>query len=66
MADAFTTRAIDVTTGSRESVHDLTAACVEFLRDAARGRDGVIRAAYPCPTRAERGARGRGEAKTFC
>ncbi|MEV6580906.1 YjbQ family protein [Streptomyces sp. NPDC051582] len=42
MTDTFTTRTLDVTTGSTETVHDLTAACAEFLRDAARGRDGLL------------------------
>ncbi|THA40202.1 secondary thiamine-phosphate synthase enzyme YjbQ [Streptomyces sp. A1547] len=50
MADTFTTRTLDVTTGSSETVHDLTAACTEFLRDASRGRDGLLNVFTPHAT----------------
>lgn len=50
MSDVFTTRTIDVTTGSSETVHDLTAACEEFLRDAAHGRDGLLNVFVPHAT----------------
>ncbi|WP_338675068.1 secondary thiamine-phosphate synthase enzyme YjbQ [Streptomyces sp. SCSIO 30461] len=50
MADTFTTRTIDVTTGSRETVHDLTAACESFLRDVAAGRDGLLNVFTPHAT----------------
>ncbi|MEU1309337.1 YjbQ family protein [Streptomyces cinnamoneus] len=50
MADTFTTRVIDVRTGSRETVHDLTDACAEFLRSAAHGRDGLLNAFTPHAT----------------
>ncbi|MFG2873748.1 YjbQ family protein [Streptomyces sp. NPDC048337] len=50
MTDTFTTRTIDVTTGSAETVHDLTAACTRFLRDVARGRDGLLNVFTPHAT----------------
>ncbi|MBM9507517.1 secondary thiamine-phosphate synthase enzyme YjbQ [Actinacidiphila acididurans] len=50
MADTFTTRVVDVTTGSRETVHDLTAACASFLREAAAGRDGLLNVFVPHAT----------------
>jgi secondary thiamine-phosphate synthase enzyme len=50
MADNFTTRMIDVATGSTEVVHDLTTHCEQFLRDAARGRDGLLNVFVPHAT----------------
>jgi secondary thiamine-phosphate synthase enzyme len=50
MADTFSTRVLDVTTGSAETVHDLTDACASFLRDAARGRDGLLNVFVPHAT----------------
>lgn len=50
MADTFTTRVVDVTTGSSPAVHDLTGACASFLRDAARGRDGLLNVFVPHAT----------------
>ncbi|MFI5759150.1 YjbQ family protein [Streptomyces sp. NPDC051569] len=50
MADTFTTRTIDVTTGSTENVHDLTEACASFLREAAQGRDGLLNVFTPHAT----------------
>ncbi|MEU4210840.1 secondary thiamine-phosphate synthase enzyme YjbQ [Streptomyces sp. NPDC026206] len=50
MADTFTTRVIDITTGSRETVYDLTEACAEFLRSAAQGRDGLLNVFTPHAT----------------
>jgi secondary thiamine-phosphate synthase enzyme len=50
MADAFTTRTIDITTGSAETVHDLTTACAAFLREAAHGRDGLLNVFVPHAT----------------
>ncbi|MCX4547156.1 YjbQ family protein [Streptomyces sp. NBC_01565] len=50
MADTFTTRTLDVTTGSSETVYDLTAACAEFLRDVSRGRDGLLNVFTPHAT----------------
>ncbi|MER6388700.1 YjbQ family protein [Streptomyces sp. NPDC001523] len=50
MTDTFTTRTIDVTTGSAETVLDLTSACADFLRDAARGRNGLLNVFTPHAT----------------
>ncbi|MFG2193966.1 secondary thiamine-phosphate synthase enzyme YjbQ [Streptomyces sp. NPDC048639] len=50
MSDAFTTRMIDVATGSSETVHDLTPACESFLREAARDRDGLLHVFVPHAT----------------
>ncbi|MEV6315308.1 secondary thiamine-phosphate synthase enzyme YjbQ [Streptomyces sp. NPDC051776] len=50
MSDAFTTRMIDVATGSSETVHDLTPACESFLREAAQGRDGLLHVFVPHAT----------------
>ncbi|MET9887470.1 secondary thiamine-phosphate synthase enzyme YjbQ [Streptomyces sp. NPDC006430] len=50
MADTFTTKAVEITTGTTEAVHDLTAACAEFLRDTARGRDGLLNVFTPHAT----------------
>ncbi|MER5971084.1 secondary thiamine-phosphate synthase enzyme YjbQ [Streptomyces sp. NPDC002055] len=50
MSDAFTTRLIDLSTGSSETVHDLTASCEDFLREAARGRDGLLNVFVPHAT----------------
>ncbi|MEU6083064.1 secondary thiamine-phosphate synthase enzyme YjbQ [Streptomyces sp. NPDC047108] len=50
MSDAFTTRMIDVATGSSETVHDLTSACESFLREAAQDRDGLLHVFVPHAT----------------
>ncbi|MDH6540028.1 secondary thiamine-phosphate synthase enzyme YjbQ [Streptomyces sp. SPB4] len=50
MADTFVSRTVDVTTGDRETVHDLTAACVAFLGDVARGRSGLLNVFTPHAT----------------
>ncbi|UKY54039.1 YjbQ family protein [Streptomyces inhibens] len=50
MADSFTTRTIDVTTGSTETVLDLTDACASFLREVAPGRDGLLNIFTPHAT----------------
>jgi secondary thiamine-phosphate synthase enzyme len=50
MADTFTTRTINVTTGSQETVHDLTDACASFLREVAHGRDGLLNVFTPHAT----------------
>ncbi|MBO8191880.1 YjbQ family protein [Streptomyces oryzae] len=50
MAESFTTRTIDVRTGSRETVHDLTQECASFLRDVAEGRDGLLNVFAPHAT----------------
>ncbi|MGR7000173.1 YjbQ family protein [Yinghuangia aomiensis] len=51
VTDTFTTRTIDVTTGSAEdAVHNLTAACARFLDEVARGRDGLLNVFTPHAT----------------
>lgn len=50
MAASFTTREIDVRTGSQEVVHDLTRECASFLREAADGRDGLLNVFVPHAT----------------
>ncbi|MGW7054386.1 secondary thiamine-phosphate synthase enzyme YjbQ [Streptomyces sp. NPDC054887] len=50
MSDVFTTRILNVTTGSGETVADLTPQCEEFLRQAARGRDGLLNVFVPHAT----------------
>ncbi|REK86622.1 YjbQ family protein [Streptomyces inhibens] len=50
MADSFTTRTIDVTTGSMETVLDLTDACASFLREVAPDRDGLLNIFTPHAT----------------
>ncbi|MFE0374569.1 secondary thiamine-phosphate synthase enzyme YjbQ [Streptomyces inhibens] len=50
MADSFTTRTIDVTTGSTETVLDLTDACASFLREVAPDRDGLLNIFTPHAT----------------
>ncbi|MFK8844353.1 YjbQ family protein [Streptomyces sp. Ac-502] len=50
MAASFTTREIDVRTGSHEVVHDLTRECASFLREAADGRDGLLNVFVPHAT----------------
>ncbi|WP_419993284.1 secondary thiamine-phosphate synthase enzyme YjbQ [Streptomyces boninensis] len=50
MTDAFTTRTLDITTGSGETVTDLTAEVEGFLRTAARGRDGLLNVFVPHAT----------------
>jgi secondary thiamine-phosphate synthase enzyme len=50
MTDRFRSRLIDVTTGSVEAVHDLTAECGVFLREVAAGRDGLLNVFVPHAT----------------
>ncbi|NJP43823.1 YjbQ family protein [Actinacidiphila epipremni] len=50
MADRFRSRLIDVSTGSAENVHDLTADCAAFLREEAAGRDGLLNVFVPHAT----------------
>ncbi len=49
-APSFASRLVDVTTGSREQVHDLTGACEAFLRETAGGRDGLLSVFVPHAT----------------
>ncbi|MFF9362346.1 YjbQ family protein [Streptomyces griseoluteus] len=50
MSDAFTTRVLDVATGSRERVVDLTQECEHFLGEVAAGRDGLLNIFVPHAT----------------
>ncbi|MEV0368283.1 YjbQ family protein [Streptomyces sp. NPDC050636] len=50
MTGTFTTRTVDVTTGSAETMHDLTNACSVFLREVAHGRDGLLNVFTPHAT----------------
>ncbi len=50
MSTAFTTRILDITTGSTETVADLTADCAAFLADAAAGGDGLLNVFVPHAT----------------
>ncbi|MGW7418013.1 secondary thiamine-phosphate synthase enzyme YjbQ [Streptomyces sp. NPDC054863] len=50
MADTFTTRVLHLTTGSTETVSDLTSACEDFLTEAADGRDGLLNVFVPHAT----------------
>ncbi|MGC5346868.1 YjbQ family protein [Streptomyces sp. DT24] len=50
MPDAFTTHVLHLTTGSTETVTDLTADCERFLGRAADGRDGLLNVFVPHAT----------------
>ncbi|MCX4878991.1 secondary thiamine-phosphate synthase enzyme YjbQ [Streptomyces sp. NBC_00847] len=50
MPDAFTTRVLNVATGSTERVIDLTRDREAFLREAAAGRDGLLNVFVPHAT----------------
>src|SRR5690606_27248807 len=50
MSDTFRTSVLHVTTGSTESVTDLTRDCEEFLAQAAAGRDGLLNVFVPHAT----------------
>jgi secondary thiamine-phosphate synthase enzyme len=50
MSHHLTTRVIEISTGSSETVHDLTDACAAFLQEAARGRDGLLNVFVPHAT----------------
>jgi secondary thiamine-phosphate synthase enzyme len=50
MSDAFTTRTLNLTTGSSERVVDITDDCASFLREAAAGRDGLLNVFVPHAT----------------
>jgi secondary thiamine-phosphate synthase enzyme len=50
MSDAFSTRVLNVASGSSETVVDLTRECEAFLRGAARGRDGLLNVFVPHAT----------------
>ncbi|MFD7464990.1 secondary thiamine-phosphate synthase enzyme YjbQ [Streptomyces tendae] len=50
MPDAFTTRVLNLATGSAERVADITGECQSFLREAASGRDGLLNVFVPHAT----------------
>ncbi|MEU5161129.1 secondary thiamine-phosphate synthase enzyme YjbQ [Streptomyces sp. NPDC020875] len=50
MPTPFTTTTLDLTTGSHETVTDLTRACERFLDEAASGRDGLLNVFVPHAT----------------
>ncbi|MDO0931144.1 secondary thiamine-phosphate synthase enzyme YjbQ [Streptomyces sp. DG2A-72] len=50
MSDAFTTRVLNVTSGSTERVVDLTHDCETFLRETAADRDGLLNVFVPHAT----------------
>ncbi|GAA2066549.1 secondary thiamine-phosphate synthase enzyme YjbQ [Streptomyces albiaxialis] len=50
MTDALQTHVLHVTTGSSETVADLTRDCEEFLAGAAGGRDGLLNIFVPHAT----------------
>ncbi|MEU0781973.1 secondary thiamine-phosphate synthase enzyme YjbQ [Streptomyces sp. NPDC006173] len=50
MSDAFTTHVLNVSSGSSETVVDLTRDCEAFLREVAPGRDGLLNIFVPHAT----------------
>ncbi|GHH72164.1 hypothetical protein GCM10018793_08740 [Streptomyces sulfonofaciens] len=50
MSDAFSTRVLDLSTGSDETVLDLTRACDDYLQEVAPGRDGLLNVFVPHAT----------------
>ncbi|MEE1738284.1 YjbQ family protein [Streptomyces sp. BE147] len=50
MADSFTTSVLHITTGSTETVTDLTHDCEVFLTRTANGRDGLLNVFVPHAT----------------
>ncbi|MEU0991391.1 MULTISPECIES: secondary thiamine-phosphate synthase enzyme YjbQ [unclassified Streptomyces] len=50
MPGPFTTQLLSVTTGSEETVTDLTEDCERFLQEAAQGRDGLLNVFVPHAT----------------
>ncbi|WP_129837915.1 secondary thiamine-phosphate synthase enzyme YjbQ [Streptomyces sp. RFCAC02] len=50
MSDAFRTTVLRVTTGSHETVTDLTRDCASFLTEAAGGGDGLFNVFVPHAT----------------
>ncbi|MFF7070406.1 YjbQ family protein [Streptomyces pseudovenezuelae] len=50
MSDAFTTRVLNVASGSSERIVDLTGDCEAFLREIAAGRDGLLNLFVPHAT----------------
>ncbi|MFE9780764.1 YjbQ family protein [Streptomyces sp. NPDC005775] len=50
MPSAFTTSVLHITTGTTETVTDLTSDCEQFLTRAAPGRDGLLNIFVPHAT----------------
>ena len=50
MSDAFTTRVLNISTGSAERIFDLTGDCAAFLREVADGCDGLLNIFVPHAT----------------
>ncbi|MGW4750666.1 YjbQ family protein, partial [Streptomyces sp. NPDC004290] len=50
MPDSFSTHVLDITSGSTETVLDLTRDCEAFLREVAGGRDGLLNVFVPHAT----------------
>ncbi|MFH8346421.1 secondary thiamine-phosphate synthase enzyme YjbQ [Streptomyces sp. NPDC018045] len=50
MSTAFTTRTLDLTTGTKETVADITDDCAAFLRDVADGASGLLNVFVPHAT----------------
>ncbi|MFD5635006.1 MULTISPECIES: secondary thiamine-phosphate synthase enzyme YjbQ [unclassified Streptomyces] len=50
MSDAFTTQVLHISSGSSETVVDLTRDCEAFLREVAAGRDGLLNVFVPHAT----------------
>ncbi|ARQ71928.1 secondary thiamine-phosphate synthase enzyme YjbQ [Streptomyces marincola] len=50
MSDSFRTTVLHVTTGSSETVTDLTGDCESFLAEQARGADGLLNVFVPHAT----------------
>ncbi|MGW8888644.1 YjbQ family protein [Streptomyces sp. NPDC055749] len=50
MPESFTTHVLNLTTGTTETVTDLTAECEQFLTAAAHGRDGLLNIFVPHAT----------------
>lgn len=50
MSTAFTTSVLHITTGTTETVTDLTSDCEQFLTRAAVGRDGLLNIFVPHAT----------------
>ncbi|MER7728303.1 secondary thiamine-phosphate synthase enzyme YjbQ [Streptomyces sp. NPDC096323] len=50
MSSAFSTSVLNITTGTTETVTDLTSACEQFLTRSAPGRDGLLNIFVPHAT----------------
>ncbi|WP_282692216.1 YjbQ family protein [Streptomyces sp. CC208A] len=50
MSPSFTTRVLHLTTGTRETVTDLTRSCEDFLSEVAAARDGLLNLFVPHAT----------------